>query len=512
MSNSSNFLFCCLVSHMPAAVALEEIARSCSPRVALHGARAVLFDASGLSQAVGSPEDIAREVHGLARARAIDARIALAGTTTAAWLLAHAREGVTIVAPGEDARALNNIELRWLTTMTGLDAHAFGPREKAPGPRGRARSLSNELGPEALSPGPDLLSILARWGLRTLGDFARLPRAGVHARLGPMGVVLHQAACGEPIAAFVPADEAVRFVERLELEYAIDGLEPLSFVLARLCESLSASLERADRGAVELGIRLRLVTRALHDRTLHLPAPLRDARVLRTLLLLDLESHPPPAAIDWVEVEAGVVPGAIVQGSLLARALPSAEDLATLLARLRALAGESRVGAPALVDTHDARATAMTEFNLGSSGSSGLPRRSREAAKARLRDSVSPNRPSTSSGRPEPAEGRNPEELQGTPGNPKEPRIAFRRFRLPITARVALEHGVPVRVDPAAQGLAGGRVLACAGPWRTSGRWWALDQSGWDRDEWDVELADGGVYRLAKDRATRQWVIEGVVD
>jgi hypothetical protein len=36
--------------------------------------------------------------------------------------------------------------------------------------------------------------------------------------------------------------------------------------------------------------------------------------------------------------------------------------------------------------------------------------------------------------------------------------------------------------------------------------------SGWDRDEWDVELADGGVYRLAKSRATSQWVIEGIVD
>ena len=103
----------------------------------------------------------------------------------------------------------------------------------------------------------------------------------------------------------------------------IDGLEPLSFVLARLCESLSVSLERADRGAVEVTLRLRLVTRAVHERALHLPAPIRDARVLRTLLLLDLESHPPPAAIDWVEIEVGVAPGAIIQGSLLARALPS---------------------------------------------------------------------------------------------------------------------------------------------------------------------------------------------
>jgi hypothetical protein len=81
-----------------------------------------------------------------------------------------------------------------------------------------------------------------------------------------------------------------------------------------------------------------------------------------------------------------------------------------------------------------------------------------------------------------------------------------------VVARVALEHGAPVRVDPAARGLAGGRVFACAGPWRSSGRWWALDRTDWDRDEWDVELADGGVYRLTKDRATSRWVIEGIVD
>ncbi|HKW02861.1 MAG TPA: hypothetical protein VJN96_23760 [Vicinamibacterales bacterium] len=456
---------------MSAAAVLEAIARGCSPRIEAHGDRAVLFDASGLTQAIGAPGDIAGEVQRLARAQSLDVRLALAATTTTAWILAHAaREGVTLVAPGREAAALSAVPLHWL-------------------------EATRLLGPEAWGVGfdlvlPDVLDILSRWGLHTLGDFARLPRADVHARLGSIGVVLHQAACGEPIASFVPAGEAVRFVERLELEYAIDGLEPLSFVLARLCELLSASLERADRGAVEVQVRLRLVTRAVHARTLHLPAPLRDARVLRTLILLDLESHPPPAAIDWVEVEAGVVPGAIVQGSLLARTLPSAEDLATLLARLRALAGESRVGAPALVDTHDARIVAMSTFQVPGFRSSGVPR-----FRAR-RNFATPSLPNLGTSEP-----RN----RGTTP------IAFRRFRLPIAARVALEHGAPVRVDPAARGLAGGRVLACAGPWRTSGRWWTLDQSGWDRDEWDVELADG-VYRLAKDRVTNRWVIEGVVD
>ena len=77
--------------------------------------------------------------------------------------------------------------------------------------------------------------------------------------------------------------------------------------------------------------------------------------MLRTLVLLDLESHPPPAAIDVVALELDVAPGLIVQGTLLTRALPSPDDVATLTSRLCALMGDTRVGAPALVDTHDVR-------------------------------------------------------------------------------------------------------------------------------------------------------------
>jgi len=58
---------------------------------------------------------------------------------------------------------------------------------------------------------------------------------------------LHQAACGEDAAPFVPMDETPGFVDRLELEWPIDGLEPLAFVLARSCERLSMALQRADR-------------------------------------------------------------------------------------------------------------------------------------------------------------------------------------------------------------------------------------------------------------------------
>ena len=132
----------------------------------------------------------------------------------------------------------------------------------------------------------------------------------------------------------VPAGIDERFEESLDLEWPIDGLEPLSFVLARLldplCERLAATRSRRGRAARHSGaVASGDGGRELHERVVELPAPMRDARVLRTLALLDLESNPPAAAIDRVTVAVEVTEGRVLQFGLLARALPT-ETLATL--------------------------------------------------------------------------------------------------------------------------------------------------------------------------------------
>ena len=511
-------MFCCLVSDPSSPVvpgALEAVARACSPRVEWQGDAGIAFDARGLARVIGPPAEIAREVSRVAAGHGLVVRVALAGTTTTAWLLAHARSGVTIVAPGEDAAALAPLPLGWLGALTdqaeGRD-QAQGPRRKAlggksgnsvgtrritrarnyriaPGPEidpdpnleSNAGSSGSPPGPRAFSLGPDLqeaLVIFERWGLRTLGDLAALRRADLHARLGPLGVRLHQAASGEDTAPLLPIEEPQTFVNRLNLEWPVDGLEPLSFVLARQCESLSAALERADRGAVAVTTRLHLVTRADHVRTLQLPSPIRDARTLRTLVLLDLESHPPPAAIDVVEIELQVVPGLIVQGTLLTRALPSPDDLATLTSRLCALMGDTRVGAPALVDSYDDRRSMMEKFT----GQGPRPR----------------------------AQGPTPHASSFTPQAAKPP--CLRRYRIPLAVTVEVERGRPASVRAHTRGIPGGDIVNVAGPWRSSGRWWAPGDGQWDRDEWDIELVTGGCYRLVRDRFTGRWEIEGEMD
>ena len=88
----------------------------------------MLFDASGLAQAIGSPEDIARAVQQLAGAHGLTVRIAVASTTSAAWMLAHAQDGITIVPPGEEARALGAVPLSWLKTIAGSQAPGQRPQ------------------------------------------------------------------------------------------------------------------------------------------------------------------------------------------------------------------------------------------------------------------------------------------------------------------------------------------------------------------------------------------------
>lgn len=456
-------MFCCLVSSEPdRAIA---ILRACSPRVARYG-DVVVCDVTGCSRTIGPSDVIAREIAQLAHTERLTTRVAVAPTVTAAWLLAHASPTPAVVASGRAATALASVPIGWLASLIDLDVRAASlVRASTPRTVGFSTSRAAHLKDAYAAH----LATFERWGLRTLGDIASLPRADLHARMGSVGVRLHQAARGEDAAPFVPIEEAPRFFDRMELEWPIDGLEPLAFVLARQCDRLSSALERADRGATVIRTRLRLVTRETHERVLQLPAAMRDARVLRTLIVLDLESHPPPAAIDVVEIDLDVIPGRIVQGSLVAPSLPAPEDLATLVARLCALMGDSRIGSPVLVDTHDPRAIGMVPFRV-------------PAADSRL---------VTCEERPVPL---------------------LRRFRIPVAVRVQLERGAPVRVVPSARGLAGGQVATRAGPWRSSGHWWTLDRSAWDRDEWDVELADGDMYRLSRDRATGIWEIEGVLD
>jgi protein ImuB len=411
---------------LPPDGALLAIAREFTPRVEALGLTPVLMDLHGLGRTWPAPEELGRAILESARGRALEAHVALAFTRTAALLLARGRPGLTIVPAGAEAESLAPLSV----ALLGM--------------------------------GPDREALFRRWGIHTLGEMARLPAAGLAERLGPEAARLRRLARGEDDAPLTPKPLPEAFDSTLELEWPVDGLEPLAFLLGRVLESLCDRLRGRGRRAAGMTLELRLVDGKRHTRALHPAMASVDPRTWRTLLILDLETHPPHDAIQAFTVRAEPTPARSVQFSLFDPAQPSPERLAETLARLYAWTVAGRAGSPALLDTHRPGAFVIGTFAPGS-------------AVARRTQSL-------------------------------EPRAALRAFRPPRPADVTWREGGPAFVT--APGIRGA-IVERAGPWRASGDWW---DAAWSREEWDVLLASGGVYRIFRDLVRNEWLVEGQLD
>jgi hypothetical protein len=497
-ADASAALYACLRTPPMPDLAMA-IAKEFSPRVQRAGHACVVLDVSGLGRLLGPPATISAELERAAAERSFSRaprqssphRVAIAPTQIAALLLSLAplpledlagghspsTSSAATIVTGDVAAALADVPLAVLRDFLA-ERHA-GAVHRTKRRKATARESAVWESYE------QAFDVFGRWGLRTLGDVAALPPGELSARVGQHGIMLQRSARGIDTGPLVPDADVPRFVEHVSLEWPIDGLEPLSFVLARLFDPLSAALERADRGAVAIRVALRLIDRTTHARLLQLPAAMRDPRVLRTLVVLDLESHPPSAAIDDITIEIDPAPARVLQYSLLERARPSAETLATLIARLGALVGESRCGAAVLQDSHGPDAFELQRFAPD------------ERDTWRRADTIL------------------------TPIGPERTvidaasvidRVMLRRFRPPIAIRVTVERGRPARVAIDRRGMPGGLVEQCAGPWRSSGAWWAGSARPWHRDEWDVALSDGSVCRLWQERESGHWFLDGVLD
>jgi protein ImuB len=402
-------MFACL--HGPGDLA--RVASEFSPTVEQTAPETVAFDVSGLDRLFGLPHEVAEAIVRRTAELGIRANLALAANPAAAIYAARGFSGVSLVPYGDEAKFLGSLPLT------------------------------------LLAPSPDLAETLERWGIRRFHDLAALPPLGIAERLGSEGLYLRELARGESDRKLLAIDEPLTFEDELELEYPVELLEPLAFLLARLVNGLATRLATRGLATDELRLRLKLEASGIHERTLRLPVPSLDTKAFLKLLQLDLAANPPQAPIEHVWMGVNPVKPQAAQSGLFVPAAPEPVKLELTLARIKGLVGKDRVGRPTLKDTHG-------------------------------------------------------------PGGPVStvaggPRQGFRYFRPPITARVTLVETQPAFV---AAGAIRGKVIDLAGPWRTSGEWWTVDP--WQRDEWDVALSDGALYRLYC--SPGGWFVEGSYD
>ena len=261
---------------------------------------------------------------------------------------------------------------------------------------------------------------LARWGIRTIGELARLPEDSLVVRFGTRGARLLKLARGEGDAVLHPYEPPLSLEETTDLDWQVCELEPLAFLLSDLLNRLCFKLQGLNLAAAEIRVALKLAEGSRFERAVSLSYPLADPRVLLTLVRLDLAAHPPGDAIEGVSVSAKPVPRRMMQFALFEPSVPTPEKLAVTLARLSNLVGSDRVGAPQVVDTHRPGAFAVEVFEPVR-----LPGRGRKGAVASDLRSLQPSRDRkgavASGGRSLPGRAKQPRLVPGGAGQGVSP-------------------------------------------------------------------------------------------
>jgi len=410
----------------------------------------VVLDISGCGRLFGSPEKIANDLKRVAGNVGFDARVAVAGNAEAAVCAARGFPGITVIAEGRESIRLGALPIA------------------------------------SLSMPVELLETLKRWGIHTCAEFAALPEVAVVERLGQEGRRWHLLARGSHLRLLLPKEPPIHFDECMELEFPIELLDPLMFLLNGLLTQLCARLGMHVLSAREIALTLTLEKQGARDkkfpqhvRRLRIPVPSRESKFLLKLLELDLQNHPPRAAVTAIKVVATPAPARTRQIGLFLPLSPEPEHLEVTVARIRNTVGDDRVGSPKLLDTHRPNAFRQDRFVV-------------------------------------------PESSARTVSAGECTMTALRIYRPPLPASVELDGGKPSNIS--CNGACR-KVLALAGPWRTKGDWWS--ESAWAREEWDVlfkalrpkhqsgsddEEEETALYRIYRDLRLRRWFLEGVYD
>lgn len=428
---------------------LLEVAARFSPRIEDAGegiAYVEMWNAERHFPGVEPERDWGRALIAAFRRTGLHAQVGIAATKLAAKVAAASTPSPTVVATGAEASFL------------------------APLPLAR------------IQPEPALASLLVRWGLTTVGDFARLPAPEVASRLGAEGQKLHAAARGHDSQPLVPRPPPAELHEGMDFEWAVTNVEPLLFVARTALERLAQRLETRGQGCARLGLSLKLDPDGFCERTLALPAPTRDVKTLLTLIRLELAARPPGAPVVGFTFTVWPARTRQVQLSLTGPAQLSSDRLATTLGQLAALVGPERLGSPYAPAGHLPERFALREF--------------------------APPPPPRMTAAPavEPTDERRPLVVRAL--RPPIPVEVLTAMHGPSEVEVPSSVGTPLRESPGPR--IAGAARQASGPWVVEDAWWT--ESAGEREYWDVELSDGGTYRMYRERKSGEWFADGIYD
>jgi hypothetical protein len=342
-------------------------------------------------------------------------------------------------------------------------------------PLGNERAFVAPLSLALLEIDGDAIERLRLLGIERLGDLARLPHGPFVRRFGPQAARWHALACGIDPTPFLPrghdvAIEASLFGEgRTEEEAQV--LFALRMLLARVCTDLCAIGKRA--GALRLDIELEDAQTRVMDVPLALPTA--QERAMFDVIRAKLEGITFDAPIVGLRVRAMRLENGGEAVALFAQDDLDPQKVAVTLARL-----EAALGAPAF--RAELRPSHILENRFVYTPFE-LPRAGRLVPRAVTAACECAAEPWS----------------EGAAQRPSAAQQLVPQLRLLQVAEIAVsvKRGEPRTVN-------GKSIRTYAGPWRVD------DRNGVARDEYDVWLDDGALYRIY--RQGTHWYQRGAYD
>lgn len=395
-----------------AKAALLEYAGGFSPRVEDRSedyAFLCVIDIAGTEKLLGPPEVLARSLLNQVKALGITGCVTVCSNFHSAVFLAKGlapASSIKIVPPGKEPSALTSLPL------TVLDLT------------------------------PEQAETFSLWGISTLQMLASLPEKELIARMGQEGRRLRQLACGELPHLFQPVEAAFALEEHMELDSPVELLDSLLFVASVMLDQLILRAKARILALASTTITLSLEGGQTYTRVVRPALPTNDKQLWIKLLHLDLEAHPPCAAILSLTLTAEPGSTSEVQLGLFSPQLPEPIRLDITLARIRAIVGEDYVGRAVLKDTHQSDGFRMEAFTVPTSAVlNTAPGRSRSVSR-RLR----------------------PAEIVWVTTQDQRPKAFVFRGRYYIVDHIY-------------------------GPWLASGDWWT--STLWSLEQWDIVARAG---------------------
>lgn len=308
----------------------------------------------------------------------------------------------------------------------------------------------------------DTLDIFDALGLSNIRDLKKVPEQELIARYGKEFRPVLDLINNRANYVLTPNLKKDRVDWRYQLDFPVLDFEQLVFIVRHGLERVFEETDKYGLRTERVGITLGLETGGASEYGIKVSFPTLDVKFWLKIISLRINSDPPPEGIVSIAMTAHFTRPRTAQKSLFASTSLEPESLLLTVTKIKKLIGDENAGVPVVLDQRLSRGFALDAEKL-------------------------------------------PVGVEATVVDEVRPHIHLGYFDPPLAADVVVNQKRLMFVRTA---RFSGKVVEYGGVWTESSQWW--NAADWKTEEWDIELENGGVYRLA--RAGREWFVTGEYD